>query len=70
MHVTYAKAVYSHPSLVELANRTAAPHKLVPELIDWSTIDPPESVVCYSWARGFHMDLPYRRTCVPLSLLV
>lgn len=63
VHVTYAQEVYTHPSLVAhhpalIPTTPTTP----PELIAWDLIEPPESVVCYEWARGFHLDLPYRRT--------
>ncbi|KAK4699499.1 alpha-1,3-mannosyltransferase, partial [Phenoliferia sp. Uapishka_3] len=63
VHVTYAQAVYNHASLVA-HNPTLIETTLdtPPEVIEWDAIEAPESVVCYEWARGFHLDLPYRRT--------
>lgn len=63
VHVTYEEEVYSHPSLLTLSSQTHLPHS-TPELIDWKSISRPKSVVCYSWVRGFHLDLPFRRTYV------
>jgi hypothetical protein len=63
VHVTYEEEVYSHPSLLALSSQTHLPHS-TPELIDWKSIPKPKSVVCYSWVRGFHIDLPFRRTYV------
>lgn len=62
VHVTYAQEVYDHPSLVNLASRSEANTSSLSPMIDWSEHEAPESVVCYSWVRGFHIDLPYRRT--------
>ncbi|KAL8292290.1 hypothetical protein RQP46_001756 [Phenoliferia psychrophenolica] len=63
VHVTYAEEVYSHPSLVAHHPALIPTTPTTPsELIEWDTIEPPENVVCYEWVRGFHLDLPYRRT--------
>ncbi|ORY89834.1 cryptococcal mannosyltransferase 1-domain-containing protein [Leucosporidium creatinivorum] len=62
VHVTYAQEVYNHPSLVDLTRRGELNAQATSSIIDWEPIKPPESVVCYSWVRGFHIDLPYRRT--------
>jgi len=31
------------------------------ELIPWATLSPPDSVVCWAWVRGFHLDLEWIR---------
>ncbi|BGP40697.1 hypothetical protein JCM10449v2_004659 [Rhodotorula kratochvilovae] len=31
------------------------------ELIPWATLSPPESVVCWAWVRGFHLDFEWIR---------
>ncbi|BGP25225.1 GDP-Man:alpha-1,3-mannosyltransferase, glycosyltransferase family 69 protein [Rhodotorula toruloides] len=31
------------------------------ERIPWSDLSPPDSVVCYGWVRGFHVDLEWLR---------
>lgn len=31
------------------------------ELIPWATLSPPDSVVCWAWVRGFHLDLEWVR---------
>lgn len=31
------------------------------ERIPWSDLSPPDSVVCYGWVRGFHIDLEWLR---------
>ncbi|KAM0748981.1 hypothetical protein T439DRAFT_303745 [Meredithblackwellia eburnea MCA 4105] len=65
VHVTYAQDVYHHPALEahkpDLRKTATSPG----EMIDWSALSPPKSVVCYEWARGFHLDLPWRRTRKP-----
>lgn len=63
VHVTYEQEVYDHPQLVALTHQATLPPPLdVPRLIDWAAIKAPFSVVCYGWVRGFHVDLPFRRT--------
>jgi len=63
VHVTYDEATYSHPQLVAMAKQGAAePPADVPRLIDWSRLVAPKTVVCWAWARGFKLDLPWRRT--------
>ncbi|GAA6007753.1 hypothetical protein JCM11491_003953 [Sporobolomyces phaffii] len=72
VHVTYKEFVYSHPHLLEIVSAardflatestrlfTSVPAHLSPR-IDWSLPEwtAPKSVVCWSWARGFHIDLP------------
>ncbi|KPV77808.1 glycosyltransferase family 69 protein [Rhodotorula graminis WP1] len=31
------------------------------ELIPWATLSPPDTVVCWAWVRGFHLDLEWVR---------
>lgn len=46
-----------------------APHPLahpddpttVDELIPWGALTPPDTVVCWAWVRGFHLDLEWVR---------
>ncbi|GAA5936571.1 glycosyltransferase family 69 protein [Sporobolomyces koalae] len=74
VRVTYSESVYSHPHLIGIATRLrnflqaeaklpTLPSHLSPT-IDWSLPEwrAPESVVCWSWARGFHIDLPWWRS--------
>ncbi|GAA5981206.1 hypothetical protein JCM5350_006060 [Sporobolomyces pararoseus] len=76
VHVTYDQTVYSHPHLLDVVDSarnflaseatrpfTSLPSYLVPK-IDWSLPQwaAPTSVVCWSWARGFHIDLPSWRS--------
>ncbi|SCV70091.1 BQ2448_1485 [Microbotryum intermedium] len=67
VHVTYTQDVYTHPQLTDLATRQykrtgKASEAHLREMIDWSSLPTPKSVVCYPWMRGFYIDLPYRRT--------
>lgn len=62
VRVTYQQAVYNHPLLKSLIVRKFTPTLGISEWIDWSSIIPPTSVICYPWTRGWHIDLPYRRT--------
>ncbi|GAA5912193.1 glycosyltransferase family 69 protein [Sporobolomyces salmoneus] len=72
VHVTYDEIVYSHPHLINivaqarkfLASESNRPFSSLPSYlspkIDWSLPEwrAPTNVVCWKWARGFHIDLP------------
>lgn len=62
--MTYEEDVYSHPNLVELASSSEGEQA---GMIDWNSISPPESVVCYAYDPVFHLDLPYRKTYWPAT---
>jgi hypothetical protein len=63
VHVTYQQDVYHHHQLTALTQRAEQlPPAGMATIIDWQQIIPPLSVVCYPWIRGFHVDLPFRRT--------
>lgn len=64
VHVTYTSDIYDFASLAALSAR-AADATQDDERIDWDEVHAPESVVCYPWERGFHVDLPYRRVREP-----
>ncbi|GAA5822402.1 hypothetical protein JCM10212_006831 [Sporobolomyces blumeae] len=71
VHVTYSQEIYTHPHLVEIVDRARsflastgsfsdpALRHLTPR-INWTLPEwtAPQSVVCWSWVRGFHIDLP------------
>ncbi|GAA5871598.1 hypothetical protein JCM16303_000805 [Sporobolomyces ruberrimus] len=72
VHVSYEESVYSHPHLIDIVTaarnffasettRTLStlPPYLSPK-INWSLPEwsAPSNVVCWSWARGFHIDIP------------
>ncbi|GAA6055314.1 hypothetical protein JCM3770_004835 [Rhodotorula araucariae] len=77
VRVTYDAAVYAHPRLQHLASLSAPsfsnltlrrPPGQYPdvsaepgELIPWADLSPPDSVVCFAWVRGFHLDFEWIR---------
>ncbi|GJN91057.1 hypothetical protein Rhopal_004072-T1 [Rhodotorula paludigena] len=60
-------ASLSPPSESALTLPAAFPSTLSPasseptELIAWASLSPPDSVVCWSWVRGFHLDFEWIR---------
>jgi len=63
VRVTYDQATYHHPQLDAMAAQVRVePPADVPRMIDWSALSAPKTVVCWAWARGFVLDLPWRRT--------
>ncbi|GAA5830920.1 hypothetical protein JCM3766R1_006174 [Sporobolomyces carnicolor] len=76
VRATYDEPTYSHPHLLDLVDRardfiayeaTRTFASLPPHLsptIDWSlpAFRAPSSVMCWKWARGWHIDLPSWRS--------
>ncbi|GAA5993484.1 hypothetical protein JCM5350_007978 [Sporobolomyces pararoseus] len=71
---TYSPSIYSHPHLVSLLSRAklfqTSPESTLErsdpsysQKIDWSRPEwtAPESVVCWDWVRGFHIDFEWLR---------
>ncbi|GAA5851658.1 hypothetical protein JCM8547_001164 [Rhodosporidiobolus lusitaniae] len=82
VRVTYAQSTYSHPQLLALSSLNPAstsqlslsspppssPSSLNPldELIDWSALKPPSSVVCFDWVRTWSIDIEWWRATYEL----
>ncbi|GAA5885769.1 hypothetical protein JCM5296_000139 [Sporobolomyces johnsonii] len=74
VRATYAQSTYTHPHLVSLISRAQAflageesPDSMASPVlaprVDWALPEwtAPKNVVCWSWARGFHIDLTWWR---------
>lgn len=81
VRTTYDLSSYLHPQLVSLSallrpsasslslsssTTLSSPLSPTDERIDWSALSPPTSVVCFEWARGWHIDLEWWRATLEL----
>jgi hypothetical protein len=75
VRTTYDLPTYTHPQLLQLssllvpsastlslsASAPSTPLTPLSERIDWSSLTPPSTVVCFEWARGWHIDVEWWR---------